>query len=157
MALEKSKLSFVQILVKKRVKCWKTRLETALISAGIFHRYTVVMQGSLINITMDMICKSYHDLEHLNVCVHVNPLASTWCKHLALACGCPRGHNAVTFPKQTCFLSRYFDHNYSLQGRIAELAWPLTKTLQPVGFWRLQHLWGKDFCFICSFSCHVVY
>lgn len=69
--MEKSKLSFVQMLVKKRVKCWKTRLEMALISAGIFHRYTLVMQGSLINITIDMICKSYHDLEHLNVCVCV--------------------------------------------------------------------------------------
>ena len=84
-------MSFVQILVKskKRVKCWKTRSEIALISAGIFHRYTVVMQGSLINIAIDMSCESYHDLEHLNgfvcvcvcVCVcarmHVNPLAST--------------------------------------------------------------------------------
>lgn len=75
MFLENLKLSFVQILVKKgEVLENKIRNRSDF---AVFHRYTVVMQGSLINITMDMICKSYHDLEHLCVCAR-----EPTCKHM---------------------------------------------------------------------------
>ena len=39
---------------------------------------------------------------------------------------------------------RHSDNNHCLKRRITELAWTLTQALQPVGFWRLQYLWGKE-------------
>lgn len=68
-----------------------------------------MMQGSLINITIDMICKSYHDLEHLNVCVRVCVCAwthlqahdvSTW-HWLVVA------HKAIYNIMQSHFLNRH--------------------------------------------------